>query len=746
MHPILFATAALVGLPVLLHLIMKQEPKRLPFPALRFLLQKKRINQRKMRLRHLLLLALRVLLIALFGTALFQPTLFSEALNLSAEQPAAVVFVIDTSPSMGYTAGGRTRLDEARRRAIELLDDLPPGSRVAVLDPAEPGGQWEASAADARKRLEDLKEPHGAGVPVTTALATAYQLLRTVDQETEAAEPLPRLVAVVSDRAAACWDASRAADLAPLRDSVPPPAVAHLFLDVGADQPADVAVTGVELKPQVVPQNQPVVLTATVRATGPDVPDMVVTCRLTTADAPEQKQVVKLAAGAAAAARFKFDKLPPGVHQAEVALDRDRKDNLAGDNVRYVTFRVAEPRKFLTLCDDPRAADFWKLAHDSVGEFECVVKPAREAGDFAGYEAVCLLDVDDPAELKLWPRLQTYAEQGGKVLVIPGGERQVSPTAYNLTDPAAAGVLPGSLGSVFGTETLPKPTDPRQPDRQAGVPWLIDDAALRQPMLTRFREWRLADYDVVRNPRVAWKYWAVDPKQLADRSSVVVYYDDADDPARRHPAVLVRDVGTKGGKVVLLTTRMDTPPPDQSWNNYWSLEGSSWYVVFPNLLLRYLAGDPTEMNFNHATGQTVQVPLPKGEKRPAKLRLEGPGVSGRDATLDAAGRQTEVRLPAARTLTAGNFVVVAEDGRKEGFSLNPPAEEWTLDKVPAEAVEGLFGPNTVIPVGKDVKLRDVLTKKFNQPIDLFPWLLIGVLFLIAAEGVVANRFYRPQAA
>ena len=38
--------AALIGLPILLHLIMRQKPKRLQFPAFRFLLQKHRTNQR----------------------------------------------------------------------------------------------------------------------------------------------------------------------------------------------------------------------------------------------------------------------------------------------------------------------------------------------------------------------------------------------------------------------------------------------------------------------------------------------------------------------------------------------------------------------------------------------------------------------------------------------------------------------------------------------------------------------------
>src|SRR5258707_15849307 len=102
MHAILIGGAGLGGLPILPHLIMKQEPKRLPFPAFRFLKQRLKTNQRKLRLRHLILLALRMLLIALFCLALYQPSVFSTGgiIDLSGKQPIAVVIVVDTSPSM----------------------------------------------------------------------------------------------------------------------------------------------------------------------------------------------------------------------------------------------------------------------------------------------------------------------------------------------------------------------------------------------------------------------------------------------------------------------------------------------------------------------------------------------------------------------------------------------------------------------------------------------------------------------
>src|SRR5947209_3995233 len=122
--PFLLGGLVLVGIPVLIHLIMRQKPKTLRFPAFRFLLQRHRTNLRKLRLRHLLLLALRMLLLAALCLALTRPRIFSEQLALRADRPVAAVFLFDTSYSMEYkVSGGPTRLEEAKRRGLELLDE-----------------------------------------------------------------------------------------------------------------------------------------------------------------------------------------------------------------------------------------------------------------------------------------------------------------------------------------------------------------------------------------------------------------------------------------------------------------------------------------------------------------------------------------------------------------------------------------------------------------------------------------------
>lgn len=741
MHAILIATAALVGLPILLHLIMKQEPKRLMFPAIRFLEKRRKINQRKMRLRHFLLLALRMLLIGLFGLALYQPMLSGTlgGLNFGGEQPVAAVFILDTSPSTGYMANDRSRLAEEKRRALELLDDLPGTSKVAILDPSEPGGSWELSLADARNKLESIKEPKGVAVPLTSALATAYQLLKEADADTDAAEPMPRLIAVFSDRTAACWDAARTDDLKKLRDAITQPPVAHLFLDVGIDNPADVGIVAIEMKPQIVPKDSQVVLNATIAAAGEAVESRVI-CKVLSVENFIDTKIVKVPAGGSAAVSFTFDgrRFSPGLHRVEIALETP--DNLEANNVRYWTFRVAEPRKILTISDDPADAWFWERAHSVQGEFACEVRTPNDLPpSFADYEAICLLAVLDPAPL--WEKLLAYVEAGGQLLVMPG--QSVKADAYRAKTELAARILPGSLKDTEPeiNQSLRPAGDPRR----AGVSWLLDDASLRHPLLAPFREWKQrGNIDIIQNPRRAWQYWSFDP---TPEGSVVVKYDDDDTPANRRPAILERTIGNRRGRVLLLTTAMETPTENgPKWNNYWEFE-TSWIVVFPNLLMRYLCGDPSDANFNYLTGQPVAVPLPKGDiKKGSKLRFEGRGISGRDAEMELGEGQSEVRLPVDRTAIPGHFTVFLESSKwEDGFSLNVPTEEWNLSKVAEESIESLFGPKSVVPLSKDVKLREILTTKFNQPIDLFPWLLLIVLFLLCGESLLANRFYRKPA-
>jgi hypothetical protein len=165
-------------------------------------------------------------------------------------------------------------------------------------------------------------------------------------------------------------------------------------------------------------------------------------------------------------------------------------------------------------------------------------------------------------------------------------------------------------------------------------------------------------------------------------------------------------------------------------------------VAVEHQLLTYLTGNAADANFNFTAGEPIPVPLPKGDPaKTGKLTLIGPGVVGRDADLELGERQTELRLPAPRTTVPGQYLVSGESSR-DGFSINVASTESDLTKREVADFTGLLGADAVVPIDKNVRFRDLLETKFNQPVELFPWLLLLVLVLFALEGVIANRFYR----
>src|SRR5690606_14131775 len=74
LHPAILYGLGLVALPVILHLLMKQKPKKLLFPALQLIANRRKQNVSRMRLRHFWLLLLRMLVIGLLVFAIARPS------------------------------------------------------------------------------------------------------------------------------------------------------------------------------------------------------------------------------------------------------------------------------------------------------------------------------------------------------------------------------------------------------------------------------------------------------------------------------------------------------------------------------------------------------------------------------------------------------------------------------------------------------------------------------------------------
>jgi hypothetical protein len=719
--PILLGGLVLTGIPVVLHLIMRQKPKHLLFPAFRFLLQRHRSNQRKLQLRHLLLLALRLLLIIGICLALARPKVFSERLNLSTDRPVAAVFVFDTSYSMQYTVKKLSRLEEAKKRARELLDELPQGSRVAILDTAGPGGEWLSLSAG-RDRVDELRL-RPANSPVTSRLAEAYRLLADLELEVEGDQAsLPRFLYIFSDRTQECWDPTRLKDLQQSRDRLAKE-VHAAFIDVGIENPVDVGLLSVELSRQVIPRDEPAVLKVTVRAAGADC-DTEIACRVDDEKTPERKPI-KLAAGQSHVITFERRGLPPGSHQAEITLATT--DELPFNNSLFATFEVGGGRRILTLVDRVSDRTIWDLALTSNG-LQSEVRDMADArnlspNDLSRYQAVCLLNVAKP-DHDLWEKLERYVVAGGGLAVIPGGG-EVDKPSYN-DDQIAQRLLPGRLIKLVKAET------------KEGATWKA--ATYQHPVMVPFREWGMnQNVDFERYPPAAERYWEVQALASTEAYVIVSYVDK-----EKRPALLERNFDHKKirGRVLLFTTPLDARhlAIEHPWNDYLK---TSFYLVLVNKTVGYLAGDAEEASFNHLSGGTVFLDL-TGKPRSSTYTLQGPGLSATESMVTRG--EGEGQLALTQAVTPGNYTLLSGDGKRvASFSVNIPPAESQLTRVPSEQIDALLGDKAILPVGRSpASLHEALQGHWAQPVELFPWLMILLLLVLAVENLLANKFYRRE--
>ncbi len=200
LNPLLLLAAAAIGVPLLLHLFHRHESRRIPFPALRYLLRTEREHARRIKLRQLLLLLLRVAVVLMLATAAARPFLRRGG---GAHPATALAIVLDNSMSAGRVIQGERVMDRIKRAAFATLDEAGGDDRIWVLRAGEP---WDVStpgnAAHARGRVAatevsaaaaDLTRTvrRGAGLVLQAGLPAAEVHLLSDLQATALGEPPP---------------------------------------------------------------------------------------------------------------------------------------------------------------------------------------------------------------------------------------------------------------------------------------------------------------------------------------------------------------------------------------------------------------------------------------------------------------------------------------------------------------------------------------------------------------------------
>ncbi len=123
-NPFLLWGAGLASVPLIIHILNKRRFKRIRWAAIEFLLRAEKETRRRMRFEQLLLLLLRMGLVALLAFLLARPMASSEDLLGLGRRSVHHVIILDDSGSLGERSGVGTVFDAARKKVLEISDQI----------------------------------------------------------------------------------------------------------------------------------------------------------------------------------------------------------------------------------------------------------------------------------------------------------------------------------------------------------------------------------------------------------------------------------------------------------------------------------------------------------------------------------------------------------------------------------------------------------------------------------------------
>lgn len=683
-------------IPLLVHLFDRRRPRPHPFGPLAFVLRSQKRTASRLKLKRLLLYALRTLILLAIPVALARPELRRDAAAAQVVKgPAATAIILDASLSMRWSDGtslferGR---DEARDALKDLLPEEPATVLVCTESPAAPPPPG-FDRARLRGMVDEAKPTYGAA-----------DLSRCMDMAARSLEenPMPgkRLV-VVSDMTSGAFrlEAPPPTVKGPTGAPVKPEVVLRDAAN-GKDALNNHAIVDLKVEPALQAGPRAFQFTFTVRNFGAEaVKDLEATVRV--GEQTLAKGFVDVPAGGTTqkALTVRFPQGGTVVGQVSLA-----PDSLAEDDKRAFVLPVPRALKALVVNGAPHAtryrdeAFFVEAALTAPGSPVEVSTRDAEVGlreDFSAYDLVLLLNVAAPGADDA-RRLTEFVENGGGLFISMGD--RVNAEEYN---ERLSAVLPRPLRLV---RTSAEREDPDADTKTARLAKVSVEHVLFSPFTgraeegligARFYKYMLLEADNPRSPGA---------------SQVLATYEDG------APAVAVMRKGK--GRVALFTSTVD-----RDWSDF-AIRTS--FLPLMQRFAAYLTGsleEREEIKVRVGEGATLRpegtqkvtaVRAPDGSEVPVKAQPDGSLVAG------------PVTEPGAYSvLGADNKVVPALS-----FAATLDPAESDLGRVPQDTLTAYFGEDTV----------KASTGDADKPaVPLWTWLILAACLAFFFEGTLLRK-------
>ncbi len=766
-----------VAIPILLHLAMRQKPKHLIFPALRFLQQRETTNRRRLQLRQWLLLLLRCLVVLLLALALSRPSVASTqwvswltisllgllllfvitlivltiiqrrgkillgvllllgitlALGLgqavlsvtrqrtplalgNREAPVAAALLLDTSPRMLYRYNNQTRLQRAQEISRWLIRQLPAESDVAIIDARFRSAAFAVDLGAASKAIDAIDVNYLA--PSWKSLIE--ESLRLLQQNDKARKELY----ILSDLTLPTWQDALDGSLVDVLQSTSE--ISLQIIDVGVETPHNDAILDLQLSGQLLSNGSPLTVQARLARRGPSAAR---TVRLLLESQDPSGPI--LVDGQL--------QLPPTTVRGKQAIELDRdgtqlvKFNLSalemGTHYGYVEVEgddnlPIDNRRYFTVHVRPPwpvlvvapASAFSQFLTETLAPYEF-----RETGR-ARFHCTTIR----PEQLADQP-LRDYA---AVALLDPAPLPESSWQNLRQYVERGGGLAlflgrNASEASKFNSQSA-MDLLPASIQRQ----WRADEGLqlaprnFDHPVLSVFQDLRST---VPWNAMPIFRHWVLG--QLTEGSRVVVPYSN------NKPALVERRIGE--GLVMLMTTPIsDVETSNQlPWNRIAnSLDSWPFLMLVDRMFLTLVRSNTATLNCT--VGQTAR--LPWNAVGTERLPLLTPRGDWQEVTAS----DGEIRVLLTEVPGAYRLKVPEETPTPHGFSANLAPETSRLDRVTQEQLAAALGQDRLRLAHNEQEIvREIDQARIGR--EFYPLLLPVLALVMLLEYLLANRFYR----
>jgi len=608
-----------LAIPIIVHLVFRQRPRRAELGTLRFLRVVLAHNARRRRIMRWLLLSLRMACVALIAFLFARP--YWLAAHTAGDKRTTVV-LIDQSASMELRADGLRLIERAVADARDLLMKAEAKDRfeIAFFDHAvhsltsqnSDGATPSTGSATPAQLLDKLRASSvcNGGTDYGGAMAWARDILAK-------SPPAERRLHVYTDlqRSGLAWTEL---------DALPDNVMTQVH-DLGRPAVNNVAVVESRADRTWLRPSEQTTLHVSVYNGSPfSIEELPVVLRLTEGkNKIELRERAKIEPGSSQSLKFDLPPLAAGLWQGVVAAEAE--DDLPLDNQRHVAVLASPPYQVLLV--DGRSSPSPVLAATHFLEAALRLSPAGEASGetpfeprtiaademfptLDKYDAVVLADVG-AILAGTADQIRRFVARGGALLIFGGENLTPSSTASLL----AAGLLPGQITGTSYADDLP---------------FRLKHWDTKHPIFAAFSDPQLGDLS-----RLAFS--ARTQLQPASGATVLATFRDG------APAVVEQRL-EKGTVVWLAITA------DRSWSDWTS---SRLYLPLVYQLIGYQTG-------LLAGGRVRQAALETGASGTIDLR---PGIYERDGytlVVNAGLREAETERCTVEEF-AGRFGLKLDD-------------------------------------------------------------------------------------